>query len=103
MGQQAQNGGRNASLDSKKRRAAGRANEASPERKAIKESVGIATHKGGAGGAFGKDGVANRRGTGGIGEGGGGGGADAKSRAVDVGRSTKPARKRGTSAPRAGR
>ncbi len=98
MGQQAQNGGRRASLDDKKRRAAGRAKQDSPERSAIKDSVGLATPKGRAGGAFGKNGVANRRGTGGIGEGGGGGGADAKSRLVDVGRSTKPARKRGTKA-----
>jgi hypothetical protein len=97
MGQQAQSGGRNASLDNKKRRAAGRQKDASPERAAIKDSVGMAPQKGRAGGAFGKAGVANRRGTGGIGEGGGGGGADAKSRAADVGRSTKPARKRTTS------
>jgi hypothetical protein len=94
MGQQAQNGGRRATLDSKKRRAAGRGNESSPEREAVKDSVGLAkTPKGAAGGAFGKKGVANRRGTG-IGEGGGGGGADAKSRIVDVGRSTQRARKR---------
>ena len=44
------------------------------------------------GGAFGKSGMANRRGTGGIGEGGagGGGGADAKSRIADVNRSARP-------------
>lgn len=95
MGQQAQNGGRRASLDDQKRRAAGRAKQDSPERKAIKESVGLVKNqKGRAGGAFGKQGVANRRGTGGIGEGGGGGGAEAKSRVVNVGRSTRPARKR---------
>jgi hypothetical protein len=95
MGQQAQNGGRRATLDSKKRRAAGRLNESSPEREAIKDSVGLAKPaKGSAGGAFGKKGVANRRGTGGAGEGGGGGGADSKSRVVDVGRSTQSARKR---------
>ena len=57
----------------------------------------MSKQKGRAGGAFGKNGVANRRGTGGIGEGGGGGGADAKSRIVDVGASKKPARKRTTS------
>jgi hypothetical protein len=100
MGQQAQNGGRQASLDSKKRRAAGRLKDDSPERAAIKDSVGLAKQKGRAGGAFGKDGVANRKGTGGLGEGGGGGGADAKSRIVNVGASTKPARKRGTAASR---
>jgi hypothetical protein len=94
MGQQAQNGGRRATLDSKKRRAAGRLKENSPERDAVKDSVGLAKRKGAVGGAFGKSGMANRRGTGGTGEGGGGGGADAKSRIVDVGRSTKPARKR---------
>ena len=97
MGQQAQNGGRQASLDQQKRRAAGRQKEASPEREAIKDSVGqVKKQKGRAGGAFGKDGVANRRGTGGSGEGGGGGGADPKSRIADVGRSTRPARKRST-------
>ena len=52
-----------------------------------------------AGGAFGKSGMANRRGTGAISEGGagggGGGGADAKSRLADVNRSARPARKRG--------
>ena len=94
MGQQAQNGGRQASLDGKKSRAAGRLKDTSPEREAIKDSVGLAKPQGSAGGAFGKKGVANRRGTGGTGEGGGGGGADAKSRIVDVGRSTKRARKR---------
>jgi len=94
MGQQAQNGGRRATLDSKKRRAAGRGKDSSPEREAIKDSVGLSKEKGAAGGAFGKSGTANRRGTGGAGEGGGGGAADAKSRIVDVGRSTKPARKR---------
>ena len=93
MGQQAQNGGRRATLDSKKRRAAGRGKDSSPEREAIKDSVGLSKEKGAAGGAFGKSGTANRRGTGGAGE-GGGGGADAKSRIIDVGRSTKPARKR---------
>ena len=100
MGQQAQNGGRQASLDSKKRRAAGRLKEDSPERAAIKDFAGAGKQKGRSGGAFGKDGVANRRGTGGIGEGGGGGGADAKSRIVDVGASTKRTRKRGTTASR---
>ena len=35
MGQQAQNGGRRATLDSKKRRAAGRGNESSPERRFV--------------------------------------------------------------------
>ena len=94
MGQQAQNGGRRATLDNKKSRAAGRLKQNSPEREAIKDSVGLAKSKGRAGGAFGKAGTANRRGTGGSGEGGGGGGADSKSRIVDVGRSTKPARKR---------
>ena len=95
MGQQAQNGGRQASLDGKKSRAAGRLKDSSPEREAIKDSVGLAkTPKGASGGAFGKKGMANRRGTGGIGEGGGGGGADSKSRLVDVGRSTQRARKR---------
>jgi hypothetical protein len=95
MGQQAQSGGRRATLDQQKRRAAGRQKENSPEREAIKDRAEqLKKQKGRAGGAFGKRGLANRRGTGGTGEGGGGGGADAKSRAVDVNRSSRPARKR---------
>ena len=88
MGQQA-NSKRNASLDDHKRRAAGRNNTDSPERRAIKDSVGLDKTRGAAGGAFGKQGVANRRGTGGTGEGGGGGGADPKSKTVDIPASRK--------------
>lgn len=89
MGQRA-NSGRNASLDDKKGRAAGR-QQNSPSRKAItdrEEAPPVA-------GAFGKEGKANRR-TGatsfiaGDTGGGSGGPADPK-----MGRSTRPARKRG--------
>ena len=80
MGQQA-NSGRNASLDEKKRRAAGRQQHA-PEREAIMEGTEAEIMKKTAG-AFGKEGMANRRATGGAGE-GGGGVADAKGRDADV-------------------
>jgi hypothetical protein len=61
MGQSANNAGRNASLDAKKRRAAGRQKSDSPEREAIKDSVGLTRGKGAAGGAFGAPGRAARR------------------------------------------
>jgi hypothetical protein len=53
---QAANSNRNASLDSKKERAAGRSGERSSVRKAVQES----TAKGATGGAFGAGGKANR-------------------------------------------
>ena len=104
MGQQAQNGGRNASLDQQKRRAAGRAKTNAPEREAIKDAVDHKPHQPGAtGGAFGKHGRANRRGPGNPGEGSGGGGANPTMRIAGAGRSTRPARKRGSSASARGR
>src|SRR5688572_29978448 len=98
MGQQANNGGRRATLDQKKRRAAGRTQN-TPEREAIKDAVGIRHGKNvPVPGAHGREGVANRRrgGSGTRGEGSGGGGAvgDAHDAPISVGRSTKPARKR---------
>jgi hypothetical protein len=96
MGQRA-NSGRNASLDQKKQRMAGRANTNSPERAAIRDASGVgAGPSGPIPGAFGRDGVANRRGSGAIKEGGGGGGrgAGSKSENANVGRSTRPAKKR---------
>jgi hypothetical protein len=83
MGQQAISN-RNATLDEKKRRAAGRANTNSPEQRAIKNHA-----KGAVGGAFGKQGRANRRGAK-LGAGGGGGGADPRSGIVNV----RPARRK---------
>jgi len=59
MGQLA-NSGRNASLDQKKRRAAGRDGTNSPEIEAIKDAVGLTRQKGRAGGAFGKQGAPDR-------------------------------------------
>jgi len=94
MGQRA-NSGRNATLDEKKRRTAGRGNTNSPERGAIKDAAGVRSGKGPVRGAFGRDGVANREASGAVKEGGGGGGgADSKSRVADVGRSKRPAKKR---------
>lgn len=97
MGQQAQNGGRRASLDDKKRRAAGRQKQNSPERRAIKDAVGI-THGSATsvGGAHGRDGQTKRRG--GVGRQGAGGGGgeptEANSAPMNVGASSKRARRR---------
>jgi hypothetical protein len=91
MGQRA-NSGRNAKLDEKKVRAAGR-QQNSPSRKAITDRQEAPP----AGGAFGREGKANRRGDRGgtmvTGDRSGSGGGPA---AEKVGRSTCPARKRST-------
>ena len=88
MGQEA-NSGRNASLDEKKRRAAGRQGTDSPEGDAIRDFAGVERDKGRAGGAFGKDGQANREASGHL-EGMGGGGADPSAADADVPPSTRP-------------
>jgi hypothetical protein len=79
MGQQA-NSGRNASLDNRKQRAAGR-QQNTPERSAIKDAAGLEKAKGKAGGAFGREGLANRKG--GVSTRGAGGGGGASSQAKD--------------------
>lgn len=90
MGQRANNAGRNASLDAKKKRAAGRAKNASPQRQAIRAAQGRGPGGKGAAdaGAFGKQGRANRQGNK-LGSGGGGGGADPKTRMARVRASRK--------------
>jgi hypothetical protein len=95
---QAANTGRNATLDQKKRRAAGRANTSSPERAAIKDFQQPVHAKGKTAGAFGKKGAPNRSRTIGQASGGGGGGglsSPAKASHLTVGRSKRPARKGG--------
>ena len=75
MGQQSNNGGRNAKLDEKKERAAGRTANRSPEAEQVKDAVFENFAKGKTGGAFGKDEMANRpTGANTQGAGGGGGG-----------------------------
>jgi hypothetical protein len=93
---QASNSGRGASLDDKKRRAAGR-QQNDPERAAIAEAHSPRPAKGTAGGAFGSEGQANRRGGVGTRSGGGGGGepSPAKAAHLKVGRRKTPARKGG--------
>ena len=54
MGQRA-NSGRNASLDQKKERMAGRSNTDSPQRGAIKDNAGVGRAKGAAGGAHARE------------------------------------------------
>jgi len=83
MGQK-NDSGRNASLDEHKRRAAGRQNTNSPEQQAIADREFT---KGKTGGAFSNSRPASATRD-------GGGGADADARDADVGKSTKPARKR---------
>lgn len=72
---QANNNHRNASLDSHKRRAAGREGQHSPEVEAIKDAQAPLPAKGHTGGAFGKQGQAQRRPHAHTQGGGGGGGA----------------------------
>ena len=91
---QAANSNRNASLDDRKGRAAGRTGK----REAVREAVSAPPAKGKTGGAFGAEGNANRTPTGFTQGAGGGGGAQsqAKDEVRDpAGRSTRPARKRG--------
>src|SRR5918992_1136055 len=65
MGQMANNRNRRATLDEKKKRAAGRSQN-TPEREAIKDSVGLQRGKNQpVAGAHGRGGVANRKGGGG--------------------------------------
>jgi hypothetical protein len=96
---QAANSNRRATLDEKKTRAAGRQKNA--VRAQIRDRADEQFAKGKTSGAFGKSGTANRP-TGGYTKGGGGGGgAGSRPRAASVaakdkvGRSTRPARKRG--------
>ena len=90
---QAANSNRNASLDDKKQRAAGRTGEGSAIRKAVEPPPA----KGRTGGAFGTDGRPNRA-PGGFTQGaGGGGGAPSQARGEvrnEAARSSRPARKR---------
>ena len=95
---QSRNSGRNATLDQRKARAAGRQKQKSPEREAIRDWQRPVTMKGKTGGAGGRDGVANKpEGRSGFTRGGGGGGgasSPAKANNLTVGRSRKPAKKR---------
>ena len=90
---QAANSNRNASLDDKKTRAAGRTGG----RKSVREAVNPPDMKGKTGGAFGADNNANRTPTGFTQGAGGGGGAQSQAKDEvrnEAGRSTRPARKR---------
>jgi len=94
---QAANTGRNASLDQKKRRAAGRQKANAPEQQAIQDFQGPGIDKGKTGGAHGRAGKANPSGQIGAASGGGGAGslsARAKASHLTTPRSTRPARKR---------
>jgi hypothetical protein len=90
------NSNRNKALDEHKERAAGRQDDRGPAQEAIEDAGGIAPGKGKgqAGGAYGKDGQANRHPGNTLGEGGGGGGGSPSSDLADVNASTKPANKR---------
>jgi hypothetical protein len=93
MGQE-RNSGRQANLDEKKSRAAGRRNQKNPERQSIKDWQHEVPAKGKTSGAFGKDNKANRGDSGAI---RGGTSARAKDSSVTTNRSSRPARKRGAS------
>ena len=89
---QAGNSNRHASLDDQKERAAGR----NSEREQLRQAVNPRT-KGAAGGAFGAEGKANRRGGVASQGAGGGGGGPAPGRdevTREAGRGSRPARKR---------
>src|SRR5688500_3798518 len=98
MGQQA-NSGRRASLDEKKSRAAGRRNERG--RAEVRDAMDEQLARGKTGGATGKAERINTGSSGFTRGGGGGGGASSSPKAAPqagktpVGRSSKPARKRG--------
>src|SRR5204862_6272526 len=84
---------RNAALDDRKRRAAGRQKDRGPEAKAIRDFQGKETTQR-AGGASGRQGMSNRK-PASVNQGGGGGGANAmRSDIVNVGRSKRTARSR---------
>jgi hypothetical protein len=93
---QAANSNRNASLDNKKERAAGRSGRTG-ERSSVRKAVEEPPMKGATGGAFGADGKANRM-PAGFNRGGGGGGGTADPGRDEArnpaGRSKRPVRKR---------
>ena len=93
---QSRNSGRQAQLDEKKRRAAGRNQTQGPDREAIRDAYSELPARGRTAGAFGKEGRTNPRGGQTAVASGGGGGATLPSRRtpVDVPRSRRPARKR---------
>jgi hypothetical protein len=93
---QSRNSGRQAQLDEKKRRAAGRNQTQGPDREAIRDAYSELPARGRTAGAFGKEGRANPRGGQTAVVSGGGGGATLPSQRtpVDVPRSRRPARKR---------
>src|SRR3982751_1964583 len=97
MGQR-ENSNRKAQLDEEKERGAGRRNTRSPEREAIKDAMDPVPMKGKTGGARGKDNRAERRGIGSASPGAGGAQSRPKANSLTTGRSTRPARKRGTAA-----
>lgn len=95
---QAANSNRQAKLDDKKSRAAGRMGrmgQHNPERESIRDALGVSSTRGKISGAFGKHGRANTHLTkpASSGSGGGGGGNEEGAAAKGVGRSTRPARK----------
>jgi hypothetical protein len=100
MAQQADNAGRNASLDEKKGRSAGRqarTGQAAPGREQIRDAAVPLPMKGKTGGASGREGHPNRRGGGVVSQGAGGGGGGPTPAAdsyLSTGRSKRPARKR---------
>lgn len=85
MGVGANNSG-NRSLDQERERNAGRQDQKGPQASAVKEFFGEPQSKP-VGGAFGKDGVANRDTANAVGEGGGGGGGATTSDIPDIGAS----------------
>jgi hypothetical protein len=84
----------NKSLNERRERAAGRQDDRGPAQEAIADAGGIdpGQGKGQAGGAFGKEGQANRAAGNTLGEGGGGGGASPDSDLSDVSGSNRPAK-----------
>ena len=107
MGQQANSGGRNAQLDEKKSRAAGRRGRtgqaAPPGADAVRASSGTTPAKARRPAPFGRGGRSNAKGNvASEGAGGGGGGGEptpAAASHLTTGASTRPARKRGVPAP----
>ena len=81
------NSSTNKALNDRAERGAGRQDDRGPEQEAIADAAGIepGKGKGQAGGAFGKEGQANRHPGNTIGEGGGGGGAATNSDIPEVG------------------
>jgi hypothetical protein len=97
MGQAANNRNRNASLDDKKMRAAGRQKEQGLQAGAVNDAYSEDFAKGKTAGAFGKDAIANRESGNRTREGGGGGGGastPAGAAPITTNRSSRPARKR---------